>query len=353
MKRPSDRSAITVATITIALILISGLSLIFKREESFTPPRHLRCAIELREHDDTTRGLLTGYNYHLLKAYADSLGSTLEISISRRWDSYLDSLKSGAIDLLVLPYVDSVRTDTLLSSIPVDGISVWLLPTGNEGLLKNLNEWIDRYQNSEEHIPTKNKFLITYDPLTRARAGKKSDVLSPYDDIIRHYADSLNWDWRMLAAIIFQESYFKIEARSHRGALGLMQVMPQTASRLEISDIIDPEENIKAGTTYLGRLFNRYSGVAANREEQLKITLGAYNAGVGRMKDLLGYASLKGIKSGVWEDIITVIPDMNDSTLMSTVDTVKLGVFKGVETISYVERISELYDAFCKICPSE
>lgn len=81
-------------------------------------------------------------------------------------------------------------------------------------------------------------------------------------------------DPRLLHAVIWQESKYKTKAISHAGAQGLMQLMPATAKRFGCDDSYDVEENITAGTKYLGWLLKRFHG-------DVKLALAGYNAGEG------------------------------------------------------------------------
>ena len=73
-------------------------------------------------------------------------------------------------------------------------------------------------------------------------------IISPYDSIIKIYSDSAGLDWRLVAAVIYHESKFDNDVRSHRGAAGLMQMMPATAEWLGADDITDPIEGVRVGT---------------------------------------------------------------------------------------------------------
>jgi soluble lytic murein transglycosylase len=103
-----------------------------------------------------------------------------------------------------------------------------------------------------------------------------------HDDIIRQQAAEKNLDPALVAAVIYQESKFKPDARSEAGAIGLMQLLPDTAegiaartggSAFRVEDLDDPEINVRYGSWYLRHLLDKYGS-----EEQ---ALAAYNGGQG------------------------------------------------------------------------
>ncbi len=341
--------AIAVITAAILLALTYAAS---RRTPNRFKADHLRCAIELGTNDLRT-GRLTGFNYFLLRKFAADHGKTLDIVLSRKGDNYVDSLKSDAIDLVVIPYSEAIKNDGVQTSIPIDSSSLWLVPTKEILDIRILNKWIYKYHHTAEYKETRDLYLKIYDPIRAARAGRKMHKLSPYDDIIREYADSLNWDWKLLAAVIFQESQFRIDARSHRGAIGLMQMMPYTAEKWCDGDIVDPRQNIKAGTQYLKYLYGLYYRVTSERNERLKYTMAAYNAGPGRIRDIINFARSRGVDVSHWSSVASVMPEMRDPDLVTAIETVNMGTFNGDETSNYVRRIFELYEAFNKLYREE
>jgi|GEM_PF-405319 len=102
-----------------------------------------------------------------------------------------------------------------------------------------------------------------------------------YDAIINKVADRHSVDPALIKAIITVESYFNHKAESHRGAKGLMQLMPRTAEDLGVTDILDPEQNIDAGARYYKWLLKRVKG-------KRDLALAAYNAGIKRVMDYRG-----------------------------------------------------------------
>jgi len=96
--------------------------------------------------------------------------------------------------------------------------------------------------------------------------------INKYDDIIDRVARKNNLEAALIKAVIRAESNFDHEARSHKGAEGLMQLMPQTAAALNVKNVYDPPDNIEGGARYLRYLLNLYGG-------DKRLALAAYNAG--------------------------------------------------------------------------
>lgn len=110
-----------------------------------------------------------------------------------------------------------------------------------------------------------------------------------YDKVIEATARKYDVDHALVKAVIKAESNFNSKAVSRKGAKGLMQLMPKTASSLRVSDCFHPEDNIDGGVRYLRYLMNVYDG-------NLPLTLAAYNAGekaVARYRGIPPYAETK------------------------------------------------------------
>lgn len=100
---------------------------------------------------------------------------------------------------------------------------------------------------------------------------------SRFDPHIRQVAAETGVPARLIKAVAIVESSLDPRAVSHKGAQGLMQLMPQTARQYGVTDPFDPLQNLRAGSTHLGRLLERYDG-------DLTLALAAYNAGAGAVR---------------------------------------------------------------------
>jgi hypothetical protein len=138
---------------------------------------------------------------------------------------------------------------------------------------------IYKYEDNEgvlhlTNVPSipKAKYVLV---LKEKRILFQSDIdVNRYDQIIKRASDKFKIDSALIKAIIKAESNFNHHAVSRVGARGLMQLMPATASALQVEDAFHPENNIEGGARYLRYLLNNYRG-------NLSLTLAAYNAGEG------------------------------------------------------------------------
>ena len=169
--------------------------------------------------------------------------------------------------------------------------------------------------------------------------------ISPFDSVFRLYADSV-CDWKMLAAIAYVESKFDTTARSHRGAQGLMQIMPatyrHTLAKMGVSDTMaqNVELDVRVAVRYLDDLDNLFGFI--NRTERINYILGSYNGGSNHIFDAMRIARKKGINRYSWSSLTPVLESMNDPSVYS--DSVCIyGAFDASETLNYVRAVKRVY----------
>lgn len=124
------------------------------------------------------------------------------------------------------------------------------------------------------------KVIVNENTVQRFRrlAGKLVPVPSAdLEPLIQRQSDSQNLDPKLVKAVIQVESGYNHKALSNKGAMGLMQLMPDTASLFNVRNAFDPEENLRAGTRYLRQLLDRFAG-------RVELALAGYNAGPGAVE---------------------------------------------------------------------
>lgn len=346
-KRRFGKAFIAMAIVFATPLFEGGKTMSGAHSEDVLAGQEIVCVIDLCDDMYGRHGLETGFNYRLAERFAEDNRCEVKIIAAGKKENWIDSLQMGKADIVIMHESDSMPEDIHISR-KVDEHTVWSIK--NERYLKQVNSWISHITSHSGYPEMKSEYSRTYNPIKRAENGITSKTLSPYDDIIRKYAAELGWDWRMLAAVIYQESKFSINSTSHRGASGLMQVMPRTAEYYGVEDLLNPEQNIKAGTSHLKRLQRLYSGCGFEHSELIKFTLASYNAGEGRVADCRSFAAAKQVDNRRWDEIVKIIPLMREDSILEE-ESVKLGKFQGHETIAYIDNIMSLYDAFCRICP--
>jgi membrane-bound lytic murein transglycosylase F len=236
--------------------------------------------------------------------------------------------------------------DINTSVSPRMGVS-WALRNGSVNLQQEINEWIGEHKESRDFAVLYNKYYknARWARLATGKLVSRSGI-SEYDDIIRQSTHIINWDWRLIAALIYKESKFQPEAVSHRGAFGLMQLMPKTARHFGADVHSTPAEQIAAGVRLIQYLDKQFIQSVPNPEERIKFILASYNLGQAHILDAQRLAEKYGKNPAIWYDNVEFFMLAKSQPEYFNDPVVKYGRVKGIETEQFVKDVLERYDHF-------
>jgi membrane-bound lytic murein transglycosylase F len=334
-----------------------------------------------RPYLQTTRQLVGRSDEKEISGPEALAGRTLVIRRSSDYWHTAQTLADQSTDLKLLPAPENMETEeiidrvasgeydlTLADSIVLDLETTWrddikglflihedeqpiaaALRPEDKALLAALNAFFKKdYRGLHYNISYKKYFESPHGITTRQTQRIQEDSvghISPYDDLVRKYAERHGFDWRLILAQMYQESRFDPKRKSWVGALGLLQVMPRTARAhgFEDRDLSDPETGIEAGIVYLDWLRERFPSELDVRD-RIWFALASYNAGLGHVRDARSLARKKGWNPDKWFGnvdqamLLLSKPEYHKKS--------KHGYVRGREPVRYVRDIHNRYQAY-------
>jgi membrane-bound lytic murein transglycosylase F len=283
------------------------------------------------------------------KIYIDTLSGDLST------DRIIEMVAKGEIKYTV---ADNNIASINASNYPVLDIRVpisfsqrlaWAVRPNSPELEEALNEWIGEMKKGVAYYVIYNKYFKNQRDFKQRDNSEfyslNDNKISEYDDIIRTNAKELGWDWRLLAAMIYQESKFNPESESWAGAKGLMQMMPKAAERFGVLNRSHPEQNLNGGTQMLKLLWSRFDEIP-DSVQRIKLTIASYNCGYSHVVDAQNLAKEEGVDSTVWdgnvEEMILKLsyPEHYNKSI------IKYGYVRGIETATYIKEIFNRYEHY-------
>lgn len=173
---------------------------------------------------------------------------------------------------------------------------------------------------------------------TRAFITASKMVLPQFADLFKQFAGEQ--DWRLLAAISYQESHWQPDATSYTGVRGLMMLTQDTASDLNIASRLKPESSIRGGAEYLDSLIKRIPN-RIKHPDRVWMALAAYNIGMGHLEDARVLTELQGGNPDLWVEVKRRLPLLEQKKFYKTT---RFGFARGTEAKAYVENIRRYYD---------
>lgn len=295
-----------------------------------------------------------------LNNLAEEIGDSIYVKEVEHYEveQLITLVDKGEIEYTVADEEVALLNQTYYPSIDV-GTSIsfpqkqaWAINLHNTELLKEVNKWIEDFNNTNLQAVIYNKYFK--DMKARKRSASpyislKGGKISVYDKHIKKYSKKINWDWRLIASLIFQESRFNPDIQSWAGAFGLMQLMPATAKRFGASKNSSPEQNIAAGVKFIRWLDNQLKDKVPDDEERVKFILASYNVGLGHVLDARRLAEANGKDPNIWTDNVDFFILNKSNPEYYNSELVKYGYCRGIETFNYVKEVMARYEMYKEV----
>lgn len=174
---------------------------------------------------------------------------------------------------------------------------------------------------------------------TRAFIRALDSKLDKWQELFQKYSDE--FDWRLIAALSYQESHWNPKAKSPTGVRGLMMLTLPTAKSVGVKDRLNPEQSIRGGVEYFRRMMNRIPD-SVPEHEKTWFALASYNMGYGHVMDARRLTKKQGGDPDAWNDVKDRLPMLQQKKYFSQT---RYGYARGNEALSYVENIRRYYQS--------
>lgn len=229
--------------------------------------------------------------------------------------------------------------------------SAWAVSPNTKWLADSVNAWLNQEKpRLEQSTLLKRYFEMAKSSSPAIDFSFKNGQVSPCDELFRHYAKEIGWDWRLLAAIGFVESRFDPTVVSWAGARGMMQVMPATARAYGVSpdQLTDNETSISTAVKIIKALDKVFATKIKDKTERRKFILAAYNSGHAHILDAIALAEKHQLNPTVWDGNVATALMMKSNPEYFNDPVVRNGYFRGRETFDFVIRVLDFYDK-CRV----
>ena len=234
--------------------------------------------------------------------------------------------------------------------------SAWGVSPENKWLGDSIDAWLDTDLTRQHNLALYKRYFEE----SRGNLAPVPNMIgdgvnvSKYDELFKKYAAQIGLDWRLLAAISYQESRFNPNAVSWAGARGLMQVMPKIGRAYGVAPakLTDPETSIRTSTRLLADIDKTLKSSITDDEERLKFMLACYNGGLGHVSDARNLAKSQGLNPNTWYGNTERGILMKSDPRYYRSPKVKYGYMRGRETTDYVRKILGYYERIKRQYPA-
>lgn len=291
--------------------------------------------------------------YHRLVNLNDELGGGIDIRIIEK-DTVTTEDLIEMVSKDQIPYTIADETLAKLNKTFYPNINIqmkvshsqrssWAVKKDMPDLANAINDWFSENTNT----PRYRAIIKRYFEMSKFPGDEPAPLIgpgqiSPYDSIFKKYAKELDWDWRLLASIAYQESKFHLDRTSWAGARGLMGLMPKTAQAFGVApeEIDNPEANLRGAVGLLKRLNSSFKEIE-DKNERIKFILASYNGGSGHVYDARALAEKYEKNPLLWEGNVEEYLRLKNLPEYYNDPVCKNGYFRGRETLNYVHSVME------------
>ena len=226
----------------------------------------------------------------------------------------------------------------------------WLFPKGQDDtLISAARKLLEKLQANGTLAQLAERFYGHLDQLNyvgaRTFMHHVENRLPKYETLFQDYADEFGIDWRLLAAIGYQESHWRPNAVSPTGVRGLMMLTRNTASYIGINNRLDAEESIHGGAKYF-RIVHGQIPERIPEPDRTWFALASYNVGFGHLEDARRLAESAGRNPDRWMDVKEFLPLLAQKEWYTKT---RFGYARGHEPVLYVQNIRRYYDVLARI----
>ncbi|HEY4344862.1 MAG TPA: membrane-bound lytic murein transglycosylase MltF [Parvibaculum sp.] len=260
-------------------------------------------------------------------------------------EELLETVADGALDCTVANtlelQVNNPYYPELIEAFPITGDEplAWLLAPGSQDLGQYVKSWMANMKKSGALAEIERQFFGFLPPFdyvdVRAFQSAMEETLPDYEKAMRDAAGETGLPWQVIAAVAYQESHWKPDARSHTGVRGLMMLTQDTAEHLGVEDRLDPIDSIYAGARYIADLRARIPG-GVEEPDRLWFALTAYNMGFAHLLDARALAERLGLDKDRWTDLRRALSLIQKPQYA---DGLKFGPAKGGQALRFVQQV--------------
>ncbi len=317
--------------------------------------------------------IIVNRDNYTVRSASDLDGQTVHVRKGTSYEERLRQLQRQGIDVTIVTHPD-VPTEELIRQVAEGKIEItvadsniakrnrryypqaivagaisdreylgWAVHPKAKALLARINSFFDAIKADGTFDEIYNRYYGDADFFDfvdlRTFHRRLETRLPRYKETIQSAASKHGFDWRLIAAQIYQESHFDPAAKSHSGAYGLMQ-LTETVARVEgVRDVFDPRQNIPAGVRHLKDLYDHFD--KAIGDDRIYIALAAYNIGLGHVWDARNLARDQHLDPNRWSSLEKTLPQLSYTKYFKHA---RYGYARGLQAVDYVKQIQIYYD---------